>query len=122
MLLINNKKFIILFLVFFFNFLPTYSLDEFDFNLLNERLNRIEVELADIQKSLYSGSSDENTESSKKGPISSKHEIRINKLENDFRKVTGQFEEIFFRLSQLQEKLDKLDSDVISGDVNVMLR
>ena len=112
MLLINNKKFIILFLVFFFSFLPTYSLDEFDFNLLNERLNRIEAELADIQKSLYAGSSDENTESSKKGPISSRHEIRINKLENDFRKVTGQFEEIFFRLNQLQEKLDKLDSDI----------
>ena len=59
----------------FFKILSTHGLDEFDFNLLNERLNRMEAELADIQKSLYSGNNDYNLETSKKGPISSKHEI-----------------------------------------------
>ena len=48
----------------------------------------------------------------KKKPISSKYQIRINKIENDFARMNGKFEEIFFRLDQLQEKLDTITSDI----------
>jgi len=109
----KNKLFVFSFFLLFFTVLTAKSVDEFGYNLLNERLNRIELELSDIQKSIYSPQKN-NLEISKnkKGFISSRHEIRINKIENDFRKITGQFEEIFFRIEQLQEKLDKLSSDI----------
>ena len=109
-----KKLFILPFFLLFFTF-TAESVDDFDYNFLNERLNRMELELSDIQKSLYSPENNQNnlkTKQYKKGFISSRHEIRINKLENDFRKITGQFEEIFFRIEQLQETIDKFTSDI----------
>ena len=109
-----KKKFIFFCLSIFFISSMTQSVDEFNYNLLNERLNRLELELSDIQKSIYKPATEgsETSQKGKKGFVSSRHEIRINKLENDFRKITGQFEEIFFRLDQLQDKLDMLTSDI----------
>ncbi len=109
----KNNILIFSFLLLFFIISSAESIDEFNYNLLNERLNRIEVELSDLQKSIYSPRK-HNLEinENKKGFVSSRHEIRINKLENDFRKITGQFEEIFFRIEQLQGKFDKLSSDI----------
>ena len=97
-------------LLFFFIILELKAADEFDFNLLNERLNRLENEISDIQKSLYSPEANTQIEGDKQ--LSTKYQRRLNKMENDFAKMNGKFEEIFFRIDQLQEKLDKITSDV----------
>ena len=85
--------------------------DEFDYNLLNEKINRLEQEISDIHKSLYVPDNNVSIKEDTKN-ISSKYQRRINKLENDFAKINGKLEEIFFRLDQLQSKLDKFTSDV----------
>ena len=106
---INTLKFF-LFLFLFIGF-DLNAVDEFDYNLLNEKINRLEKEISDIHKTLYITDSDVSVKEDKK-PISSKYQRRINKLENDFAKLNGPFEEIFFRLDQLQSKLGKITSDV----------
>ena len=102
------KYFLILFFLMTFNL---NAIDEFDYNLLSQKLNRLEQEISDIQKSLFAPDDNLLVKEDKK-PISSKYQRRINKLENDFAKMNGQFEEIFFRLDQLQEKLNTISSDV----------
>ena len=100
-----------IFILFFLITFNSNALDEFDYNLLSEKLNRLEQELSDIQKSLYAPVDNTSVKEDKK-PLPSKYQRRINKLENDFTKMNGQFEEIFFRLNQLQGKLDIISSDV----------
>ena len=100
-----------IFILFFLITFNSNALDEFDYNLLSEKLNRLEQELSDIQKSLYAPV-DNTSVKEGKNPLPSKYQRRINKLENDFTKMNGQFEEIFFRLNQLQGKLDIISSDV----------
>ena len=100
-----------IFILFFLITFNSNALDEFDYNLLAEKLNRLEQELSDIQKSLYAPV-DNTSVKEGKNPLPSKYQRRINKLENDFTKMNGQFEEIFFRLNQLQGKLDIISSDV----------
>ena len=98
-------------LLFIFIELDLNAEDEFDYNLLNEKINRLEQEISDVHKILYGTDNNVSIKEGKK-PISSKYQRRINKLENDFTKLNGQFEEIFFRLDQLQSKLDTISSDV----------
>ena len=51
----NSKTNILKYILFLFFFVISdlNALDEFDYNLLNEKLNRLEQEMSDIQKSLY---------------------------------------------------------------------
>ena len=107
----NNKTSISMYLLFFLISFDLNAVDEFDYNLLNEKLNRLEQEISDIQKSLYVPNDNISIKKDRK-PVSSKYQIRINKIENDYAKMNGKFEEIFFRLSQLQEKFDRINSDV----------
>ena len=104
---------LLLFLIFFISFDLSVA-DDFDYNLLTQKINRLEQEISDIQRSLYSSDNNESIkeQKNKKKPISSKYQIRINKIENDFARMNGKFEEIFFRLDQLQEKLDTITSDI----------
>ena len=97
----NNKTNISIYFLFLFIFISfdLNAIDEFDYNLLSEKLNRLEQEISDIQKSIYS--TNDNTsikENTKSVPL--KYQRRINKMENDFAKMNGKFEEIFFRLDQ----------------------
>ena len=71
----------------------------------------MEQEISDVQKSLYAPNDNTLVKEDQK-PVPLKYQRRINKIENDFAKINGQFEEIFFRLDQLQEKLDRISSDV----------
>tara|TARA_Y100000310_G_C20413869_1_gene683358 strand:- start:11 stop:262 length:252 start_codon:yes stop_codon:yes gene_type:complete len=48
----TNSSIYFLFLFFFISF-DLNAIDEFDYNLLSEKMNRLEQEISDIQKSLY---------------------------------------------------------------------
>ena len=52
----NYKTNISIYFLFLFLFIPfdLKAIDEFDYNLLSEKLNRLEQEISDIQKSIYS--------------------------------------------------------------------
>ena len=50
---IKSKIFNYVFILFFLITFNSNAVDEFDYNLLAEKLNRLEQELSDIQKSLY---------------------------------------------------------------------
>ena len=106
----NYRYNIFSFFLFLFFTINVYAVDEFDINLINEKLNRLELEISDIQKTLYVP--EQSTNEEEKKPISVKYQRRINKIENELAKLNGKFEEIFFRLDQLQDKLDTMSSDV----------
>ena len=106
----TNSSIYFLFLFLFISF-DLNAIDEFDYNLLSEKINRLEQEISDVQKSLYAPNDNTLVKEDQK-PVPLKYQRRINKIENDFAKINGQFEEIFFRLDQLQEKLDRISSDV----------
>ena len=76
----NKKKNILLILFLFFLSFNLKAVDQFDFNLLSEKLNRLEQEISDVQKSLYAPS-DNTLVKEDSAPVSSKYQIRINKLE-----------------------------------------
>ena len=106
----TNSSIYFLFLFLFISF-DLNAIDEFDYNLLSEKINRLEQEISDVQKSLYAPNDNTSVKEDQKS-VPLKYQRRINKIENDFAKINGQFEEIFFRLDQLQEKLDRISSDV----------
>ena len=119
----NSKTSILKYFLFLFIFIgfDLHALDEFDYNLLNEKINRLEREISDVHKSLYDTDNNELINKKDQKPIASKYQRRINKMENDFAKMNGKFEEIFFRLDQLKEQLDRINSDVnfrLSTDYN----
>lgn len=47
-----------------------------------------------------------------KKKVSPKYQRRVNQLENNLTKMNGRFEEIFFRIDQLEEKINRINSDV----------
>tara|TARA_B100000029_G_C17609046_1_gene968668 strand:+ start:13878 stop:14810 length:933 start_codon:yes stop_codon:yes gene_type:complete len=111
-LIISKILLIIFFLITSNN---SYSIDEFDINLLTEKIIRLEEEISDLQKNLYSSDNQSSVKGDKKSDkkqVSSKYQIRINQLENNLAKMNGRFEEIFFRIDQLEEKINRINSDV----------
>lgn len=90
-----------------------------DVNSLLNRLNRLETEVQTLNRQVFRGPSAAPAEGGAAGAptalapgYAANVEVRLGQLETELRNLTGRFEEIAYSLSQLQERLDKLASDV----------
>jgi len=76
----TNSSIYFLFLFLFISF-DLNAIDEFDYNLLSEKINRLEQEISDVQKSLYAPNDNTLVKEDQK-PVPLKYQRRINKIEN----------------------------------------
>ncbi len=91
-----------------------------DVQTLVDRLNRLEADLTNVQRKVFQGASvpAPNVTSSGGGNITGGSEAavvlssRLDALEEEQRRITGNYEEINFRIEQIKSRLDKLVLDI----------
>ncbi|MFD2204100.1 tol-pal system protein YbgF [Kiloniella antarctica] len=84
---------------------------------LVNKIDRLQRELVTLQQHVYQGKTPSAADlaavgSDTGGGVNSgRVELRLSQVENQMRKLTGQFEEVNFQLSQIGKRLDKLVAD-----------
>ncbi len=107
--------------VFFILMLIVFSCSKLygeDSLTIKQQLDRITEEIKDLNKAVFNKSFDKNEISSEESIIDTERftsiDIRIYDLEKDIKKLTLQFEEIFFKLDDISSKIITLETDIIS--------
>lgn len=110
---------------------PTAASAQQDVSNLLNRIDRLERELSDLQRSVYAGgqppaSSGQATAlaqpGSAGGPQMARVEIRLQQIEEDLRRITGRVEELGYKVQNVSERMDRLQTDTdirfreLSGD------
>ena len=118
-----------------FLFLTNYiSAEEDDINLqaITDQINVITKDLKTLEKAVYQKSDVVNLKSSSSinsdglnEDIMTKHLLKLNEIENQFRELTNRFEEVNFKLDKLSTRVTKIQSDtqlrfsdLESGEIN----
>ena len=111
----NYKKLIQLKLTFIFVLLSNIVFA--DNHNLNEILELIQRDLKTLEKAVYSGSLNiENSNNQKEfdknsEDVLTRHLLKLSEVENQFRELTNNFEEINFKIDKLSNRLSKVQSD-----------
>ncbi|MET4805320.1 tol-pal system protein YbgF [Limibacillus sp. MBR-115] len=85
-----------------------------DVQALQNQVDRLQRELTDLQRTVYQGGTATGSSAASELPAGSaaRLEVRMGELEQSLRQLRGQIEEMSFRITQNQERLDKLSADV----------
>ncbi len=110
----NNLKIFFIFIILNLN---TFSIAEEEEILLQSVMDQIQVltkDLKTIEKAVYKKS--DITVSSMKADglnedILTKHLLKLNEIEDQFRELTNKFEEVSFKLDKLSTRVTKIQSD-----------
>ena len=119
-----------------FLFLTNYiSAEEEDINLkaISDQINVITKDLKTLEKAVYQKSDVVNLKSSSSmnsdglnEDIMTKHLLKLNAIENQFRELTNKFEEVNFKLDKLSTRVTKIQSDtqlrfsdLETGEINI---
>ena len=85
---------------------------------ISEVLELIQKDIKTLEKAIYSGSSEINSETSKSINLDSnsedvltRHLLKLSEVENQFQQLTNRFEEINFKLDKLSNRLSKVQAD-----------
>jgi tol-pal system protein YbgF len=113
----NLKNLIFIKLVFLLNF-SIYQNTFADNHNISEVLELIQKDIKTLEKAIYSGSSEINSETSKSKNLDSnsedvltRHLLKLSEVENQFQQLTNRFEEINFKLDKLSNRLSKVQAD-----------
>ena len=113
------SKFIILKLLVFIN-LFFFNISFADNHNIYETLEIIKNDLKTLERAVYSGSieiqattgNNSNTEQdSNSEDVLTRHLLKLNEVEDQFRQLTNKFEEINFKLDKLSSRLSKIQAD-----------
>ena len=115
--MIKLKNFIVINLFLIIFLVSTKSLSE-NHNVL-EVLELIQKDLKTLEKAVYSGSFDNNTNdttSSKSTDqnteeVLTRHLLKLSEIEKQFQELTNKFEEINFKIDKLSNRLSKVQAD-----------
>ena len=115
--IMNLKNLIFIKLVFLLNF-SIYQNTFADNHNISEVLELIQKDIKTLEKAIYSGSSEINSETSKSTNLDSnsedvltRHLLKLSEVENQFQQLTNRFEEINFKLDKLSNRLSKVQAD-----------
>ena len=116
-------------------FLITYSYA--DNHNIYEILDQLQKDIKTLEKAVYSGSIELNSDSSVKlnsnldnnsEDVLTRHLLKLSEIENQFQELTNRFEEINFKLDKLSSRMSKVQADnqirfqdlenVVSSDAN----
>ena len=108
----------ILLSVILFNFIAVAEEDEVYLKAISDQIQVITKDLKTLEKAVYQKSdiSTLNTSNSIRSDglnedIMTKHLLKLNDIEDQFRKLTNKFEEVNFKLDKLSSRVTKIQSD-----------
>ena len=108
----NYKKIIRLKLILVFIFFPNIIFA--DNHNINEILDLIQKDLKTLEKAVYSGSNNSNSQKStneNSEDVLTRHLLKLSDVEKQFQELTNKFEEINFKLDKLSNRLSKVQAD-----------
>lgn len=96
--------------------MPAHAEPGLELRALNNRMERIERDLLDLQRELYKGSGAAETRVTapgNAGPVStSEATVRLGEIEDSLRRLTGRVEELSFQIEQTDRRLEMLSADI----------
>ena len=114
---INSKFFFVFFALFFFSNSINAKAENKKIDAVIDQLQIITQDLKTLERAVYKTA--ENTNSS--GSISAsdglneeiltRHLLKLNEIEEEFRKLTNRFEEVNFKLDNLSSRVSKIQAD-----------
>ena len=110
--MLNYKKIIQLKLILLFVFFPNIVFT--DNHNINEILELIQKDLKTLEKAVYSGSSNSNSQKNtneNSEDVSKRHLLKLSDVEKQFQELTNKFEEINFKIDKLSNRLSKVQAD-----------
>ena len=112
-----NKIFLIVLFIFSFNLISAEE-DEIYLKAISDQIQVITKDLKTLEKAVYQKSDIVNTKSSSlintdglNEDIMTKHLLKLNEIEDQFRELTNKFEEVSFKLDKLSSRVTKIQSD-----------
>ena len=108
----NYKKIIRLKLILVFIFFPNIIFA--DNHNINEILELIQKDLKTLERAVYSGSTNSNSQKStneNSEDVLTRHLLKLSDVEKQFQELTNKFEEINFKLDKLSNRLSKVQAD-----------
>ena len=112
-----NKIFLIVLFIFSFNSISAEE-EEIYLKAISDQIQVITNDLKTLEKAVYQKSDIVNTKSSSlintdglNEDIMTKHLLKLNEIEDQFRELTNKFEEINFKLDKLSSRVTKIQSD-----------
>ena len=110
------KKIFVFLILFFFSNNIIVNAENNELDVVVEKLQIITQDLKTLEKAVYKTSEVENSSASisTKGlneEILTRHLLKLNEIEEEFRKLTNRFEEINFKLDNLSSRVTKIQSD-----------
>ena len=117
-----NLKFlkfsVILLPVILFNFIAVAEEDEVYLKAISDQIQVITKDLKTLEKAVYQKSDVSKLTSSStiksdglNEDIMTKHLLKLNDIENQFRELTNKFEEVNFKMDKLSTRVSKIQSD-----------
>ena len=113
---INSKKIFIFFILLFFSINIFANAEEEKIDAVVDQLQILAQDLKTLEKAVYKTAEVTNTSSSistngLNEEILTRHLLKLNEIEEEFRKLTNRFEEINFKLDNLSSRVTKIQSD-----------
>jgi len=107
------KKLLLIFLLNFY-FVSTHLLA--DNHEVNEILKKLQNDIKILEKAVYSGSIETNSEfnnssNNNSEDVLTRHLLKLTEIENQFQELTNRFEEINFKLDKLSNRMSKVQAD-----------
>jgi len=107
---------ILLILVFFnFNSYKVHSEESEETATILQQIQNLQKDIKTLEKAVYSqpssGTSNEDTLPSNSGDVLTQHLLKLSDLEEQFKILTNNFEEINFKLDKLSNRITKVQSD-----------
>jgi len=111
------KKLLIIKLFILFNFIVN-QVSLADNHNIYDTLELIQKNIKTLEKAVYSGSIEINSETESSSILNdnsedvlTKHLLKLSEIENQFQELTNRFEEINFKLDKLSNRLSKVQAD-----------
>ena len=121
--MIHNLNFKIIFLTIIFSLINVFTVaeeEEIYLKAISDQIQVITKDLKTLEKAVYQKSDAVSSSTSTSSSISSdslnedimtKHLLKLNEIENQFRQLTNKFEEVNFKLDKLSSRVTKIQSD-----------
>ncbi|MCI0431833.1 MAG: tol-pal system protein YbgF [Rhodospirillales bacterium] len=90
---------------------PPASAQESQVRALADRVERLQREVTDLQRSVYRGEAPPPGSVAPADSGTAQLLVRVQQLEEQLRQVTGQIEELSYRFTQLEQKVDRVSAD-----------
>jgi len=113
---INLKKIYIIFILLFFSNNVISNAEEEKIDIVVDQLQILTQDLKTLEKAVYKTAeiTSESISISSNGlneEILTRHLLKLNEIEEEFRKMTNRFEEVNFKLDNLSSRVTKIQSD-----------